>query len=269
MPNRTSPRDTSPRTRLALSGLLMLASGLTGCGLGTSSNSAATPLRQASGPIGVLMGGQQPISGSTIQLWAVGTSGTGSAATPLLGAVIKSAANGSFDITGHYTCPSASTLVYLTAKGGNPGLSAGTDNEAIVFMAALGRCSSLSTLQYILMNEVTTAGSASALAPYMSSFDGIGSSDVNALADAFTTANNLVNISTGTPGGAHLPTGYGVDASLIYTVADVLAACVNSTGTSSTACAALANYTGGSTDVARPRPTSSKTLLPTPHNSSI
>lgn len=251
MRNRTAPRDTSRRTALALSGLLMLSSGLTGCGLGTSSNSAATPVRQSSGPIGILQGGQQPISGSTIQLWAVGTSSTGAPATPLLDTVIKSAADGSFNISGHYICPTQSTYVYLTANGGNPGLSAGTNNQSIVFMAALGQCGSLSSMQYILMNEVTTVGSAFALAPFMSSYDKVGSPDGTALSNAFITANDLVNIATGTPGGAHLPAGYGVDSSLIYTIANILAACVNSTGAGSSACTALANYTGGSTDVTK------------------
>jgi hypothetical protein len=63
-------------------------------------------------------GGQQPVSGATLQLYAVGTTGDGSAATPLLTQAVTSDANGNFDITGGYTCPSASTLVYITATGG-------------------------------------------------------------------------------------------------------------------------------------------------------
>src|SRR5438445_4103263 len=72
-------------------------------------------------------GGQQPVSGATLQLYAVGTTGDGSAATALLTQAVTSDANGNFDITGAYTCPSASTLVYITATGGNPGLSPGTN----------------------------------------------------------------------------------------------------------------------------------------------
>src|SRR5258707_8469010 len=51
-------------------------------------------------------GGQQPVSGGTLQLYAVGTTGDGSPATPLLTQAVTSAANGIFDITGLYTRPS-------------------------------------------------------------------------------------------------------------------------------------------------------------------
>jgi hypothetical protein len=83
---------------------------------------------------GAVFGGQQPVRGSAIQLYAVGTTGDGSAATPLIGATVttsdgsgqrNSNANagnannslpaGSFTITGDYTCPtSRSPLTWLT-----------------------------------------------------------------------------------------------------------------------------------------------------------
>jgi trimeric autotransporter adhesin len=77
---------------------------------------------------GTAYGGDQPVSGATIQLYAVGTTGDGSASTPLLTQVVTSDANGEFTLTGDYQCPSASTQVYLTATGGNPGLPNGMTN---------------------------------------------------------------------------------------------------------------------------------------------
>ena len=234
--------------RPVTAGILSLALIATaGCSAGNLLHGTLAPVSQATVLGGIVHGGQQPISGATVQLWAVGTS-DGGPATPLLSPAITSAANGTFTFGGQYTCPSASTLVYLTATGGNPGLSSGTNNPAITLMAALGTCGSLSASTYAYMNEVTTVGSVFALAPYMTSYSHVGASGSHAaaLADAFSTANELVDISKGTPGG-NLPSGYGVDATLINTIADILAACINSDGsTASTApCGKLFNLTGG------------------------
>jgi len=56
---------------------------------------------------GNVHGGQQPVTGATIQLYAVGTSGYGSAATPLLTKTVTTDQNGGFSISGDYTCPSS------------------------------------------------------------------------------------------------------------------------------------------------------------------
>lgn len=66
------------------------------------------------------MGGQQPINQATIQLYAAGKTGYGSAypytaGTSLLGNhVVTTSGEGDFNITGDYTCPSASAEVYIT-----------------------------------------------------------------------------------------------------------------------------------------------------------
>jgi hypothetical protein len=49
---------------------------------------------------GSVHGGQQAVSGSTIQLYAVGTTGDGSAATPLLTQAVTTDASGDFNIAG-------------------------------------------------------------------------------------------------------------------------------------------------------------------------
>jgi hypothetical protein len=105
-----------------------------------------------------------------------------------------------FTITGDYTSPSASTLVYLVATGGNPGLAAGANNTAIAMMAAPGQCGSLSASTFIFVNEVTTIGSLAALYPYMTSATHLGSdpSDSAQLASEFSLVNEFTNTTNGT-----------------------------------------------------------------------
>ena len=181
---------------------------------------------------GMVHGGQQPISGATLQLYAASGAGDGVAATPLLSKTVKSDGDGVFNITGLYTCPTASSLVYLVASGGNPGLAAGTNNRAATLMAALGACGDLSASTYVVINEMTTVAAVWSLAPFMNSYAAVGSGtgDEAKLALAFAQASHLVNTATGTAPGAGLPTGYTVPLAEMNTIADVLAVCINSAG---------------------------------------
>ena len=197
---------------------------------------------------GLVRGGQQPVSGSTIQLYAVGTTGDGSSATPLLNPAPQSDSYGNFNITGTYTCPSASSLVYILATGGNPGLAVGTDNSAISLMAALGPCGNLSSTTFININEITTVAAINPLAPFTTSPYAIGSSptDSGILAQAFTLANQYANTSTGTSPGLGVPVGVIVPTAAIDTLADILATCVNSAGGTAgdlTSCGNLFSFT--------------------------
>ncbi len=179
-----SARPFPPQYARLTAGLL-LAGGLylSGCAA-TRTPTSAHGLSIA----GSVYGGQQAVTGSTIQLYAVGTTGDGSAATALLTTAVttsdgsgltNSNANsgnnmnqlpaGSFTITNDFTCPQPGAEVYLTSTGGNPGLTAGTNNAALALMAALGPCSGLSSSTFISINEVTTVGSIAALANYMTS----------------------------------------------------------------------------------------------------
>ncbi len=184
---------------------------------------------------GVVLSGQQPVSGATIQLYAAGAAGYGSAATALLSTAVTTGTKGSFAIaTGDYSCPAAASEVYLVATGGNPGLPQGTRNEALALMAALGPCGNLTSSTQVVINEVTTVASVWALAPFMSAGAGanLGTSSTNTqgLANAFATVDNLVNTTTGTAPGPNLPTGATAPTSKLNTLADVLAPCVNSNG---------------------------------------
>ena len=117
-------------------------------------------------------------------------------------------------------------------------------------MTALGRCGDLTNSSYVVLNELTTVAAIWSLQPFMTSLDHVGYSGSNAaIIASFDTARQMVNPSTGTTPGAGLAAGIGVPTEHVNTVANVLAACVNSTGGSAgqaNACGTLFGYTGGS-----------------------
>jgi streptogramin lyase len=153
--------------------------------------------------------------------------------------VVTTDASGFFDITGDYVCPTAATQVYLVASGGNPGLASGVNNAALVLMAALGNCGDLTESTSIEINEATTVAAAWALSQFMGSGAMVGSTPTNTtgLQNAFAVVGNLVDTSTGLAPGSRLPTGAVTESAKLYTLADILAACVNSNG--GAACAPL------------------------------
>lgn len=173
------------------------------------------------------MGGQQPVVGSTIQMYAVGTTGDGVAATPLLTKTVTTDASGSFDITNLFRCAPA-TLVYITATGGDPGSG---PNHNLSLMTAIGTCDELGPNTYISINEVTTVAAVAALYPFMTSYAEVGSSmsESAVLASAFVSAAQFADTGTGLSPGS-VPAGYTVPTAEIYTLADIVAACVNSSG---------------------------------------
>lgn len=214
--------------------LLML---LTGCGIapsgGNKGSSPITPLAVT----GKVHGGQQPIAGATIQLYAVGNTALKSKATALIGSTVLTAADGSFTITGLWNCNDTATygsdpLLYITATGGNPGLGAGQHNNAIGLLVALGPCSTLTASTYIFMNELTSVASVYALAAFMKDSTHIGAAAANmaALRGAFQTVNILVNTAQGTTPGAGVPNGETVPVNMLNTLADIVAACINTNG---------------------------------------
>jgi hypothetical protein len=181
---------------------------------------------------GSVHGGQQPVSGAIIQLYAAGNGGDGSAATALLTRQVTTDNAGLFNLTGLYQCPGANAGVYLVATGGNPGLGNGQTNAQIALMVALGPCGDLTASTAVEINEVTTVAAAYALAPYMQGYGSIGSSSTDAqmMADAFTMAAELANTGSGASPGVGVPTGQVVPSQKLNTLADILSACINSTG---------------------------------------
>ncbi len=223
--------------------LLSLATLLTGCG----ANLALLPSQPGSAIQGRVHGGQQPVTGATISLYAAGSLGNGIGATDLLAPhVIQTDAAGGFNITGDYTCPTPTTQVYAVARGGNPGLAAGAANPALVMAAALGDCGSLSSSTFIYINEVTTVAAAWSLDQFLGAgaLAGASSSNATGLRNAFANAANLANTANGTAPGATLPYAAIAENAKLYTLADVLVPCINSDGTA--ACAPLFALTGAS-----------------------
>ena len=210
---------------------------ISGCSGSSSFHRVSSPTTPASVPLGgKILGGQQPVQGASVQLYAAGSAGYGKEAKALTPAVYTDE-NGDFAITASYKCPSGGTETYLVATGGNPGT--GSDNPAIALMAALGPCDALSSMPSIVINEVTTVASVWALAPFIGREAQVGTSAANAqgLLNAFANVNNLVDLSTGAAPGAAPPTGASIPVAKINSLANILAACVNSSG--SRACNAL------------------------------
>jgi hypothetical protein len=240
-------RTTRAATVLAMAALV-IALPLTGCGIGGS----AAP----SGPVNVtglavngkVHGGQNPVKTSTVQLYAAGTTGYGSAATPL-GASVTTDSNGNFAITAPYTCP-AGGQVYIVATQGDSGSG---NNPNLAMMSALGTCPVTSAV--VDINEVTTVATVWALAPFMTGITNIGSPSttqaLSGIAAAFADVNTLVDLPTGSTPGSAAPSNATVPTATIYTLANILAGCVNSGGgtasDTSTNCGKLfaATSTGG------------------------
>lgn len=124
-------------------------------------------------------------------------------------------------------------------------------------MVPLGVCSSVSAATQVVMNEAVTVASVAALQQFFNpATRSIGSSSsamsMQALLDAAATVKNMVDVSQGIARATTLTNsgGYNVssvtitvtpETAKIYTMANILAACVNSTSSSSSACTTLFN----------------------------
>ena len=133
-------------------------------------------------------------------------------------------------------------------------------------MAALGPCSALTPSTFINIDEVTTVASVYALAAFMSGPQNLGSDSTNAqstntLAGAFANTATLANTSTGT--ALATSTGNGiVPLTTINSLANSLAACINSTASNSQTCTSLFS----STAVAGGSPNTLQAALNVAHN---
>jgi hypothetical protein len=212
---------------------------VSGCSVAPVMTTTSTPTNQVQGAAlrGRVHGGNQPITGASVYLYAVGTGGYGTASTPLLKNPVMTDGNGNFSITGDYSC-SPNQQVYIYTNGGNPGLASGTDNKAAGLLAGLGSCSALlaagASFQNIFVNEVSTVATAYALAGFAVDATDISSSGsslaLQGVANAMAMIQNFEALSTGTalaatPNGAAYP-----PQSEVNTLANILAACINTTG---------------------------------------
>jgi hypothetical protein len=238
--------------------LSVCVSFLAGCSGAPFTNSAKTSPVQGAAIQGKVHGGQTVIVGASIYLYAANDTGYGNASISLLNSsgsntqkdsngnyYVTTGSDGSFGITGDYTCPSTTSQLYLYATGGNPGSGA---NSAIGLLAALGTCPANGTLSptlYIVINEVSTVATAYGIAGYTADALHVSSPSttlaLTGIANAFAAVRNLETLTTGVA-LATTPAGNGtVPQSEIDTLANILAACINSTGPASTACTTLFN----------------------------
>ena len=231
---------------------VLLLAGCSGTPIGTT---ILTSTGQGSTLKGEVHGGQQPISGAAVYLYAANTTGYGSASLSLLTSgtgrtedvngnyYVTTAADGTFGITGDYTCPSATSQVYLYSVGGSSG--SGT-NSAAGLLAGLGACGNLATGTFVMVNEVSTIATAYAISGFATDATHVSSSTSTSgqtgIANAFTAITNLEAVSTGAA-LATTPAANGgngiVPQAEIDTLANILAGCINSTGSGSSGCTTL------------------------------
>jgi alpha-tubulin suppressor-like RCC1 family protein/streptogramin lyase len=251
----------------AASGALLLLAACSGGSMNpsaTTPNAAPPPTSSAARSLpGVLHGGQQPITGSTLTLYAAGVPAN---VAPTTLSTATTDGNGNFNF--QYTCPSANALMYVVAGGGNAG---GGSNAAIKLMAALGPCGSLPS--FIVVNELTTVAAVYALNAFSditSTSGGLsGCADcvagsagdmtqlhgkTPAIANAFSTAGLLATPANGEPATFLPPAASCAAASppvncsglgRLTALANSLAACVNSAAGSAQCTNLLKNYSSG------------------------
>jgi sugar lactone lactonase YvrE len=227
--------------------LLLSALILSGCSaapvLTSTVTSAPTGSSSSISISGRVHGGQNPISGAQVYLYAVNNTGyagpgiaasSSNAAVSLLNApgYVTTASDGSFSITSDYTCPATTPDVYVLAVGGNSGSGA---NSAITLAAGLGPCTATGfSSMYVVVNEVSTIAAAFAGAGFATDPTHVSSSGstlaVRGVEDALAAIDNLETISTGVANTTTAGGNGAVPQAEINTLANILAACVNSNG---------------------------------------
>lgn len=226
----SSPAFQSSFRLLVASTLAVL---LGGCGAGNFGSNIPAATGSQVKLEGFVHGGQQPISGATVQLYTTGTAGDQSPAIPMIfGPHIPPVTDtfGAFSITGLYSCNSITDEVYLIASGGNP--APAMNNPQIVLMTALGPCGNLTSATHIIINEVTTIGSIYPITPFMSSYLNVGAAPANqlTLANDFIQINKFIDTDGGQSPGPALPGGFTAPINNLNALANSMAACVNSPG---------------------------------------
>ncbi|MGD0888468.1 MAG: PKD domain-containing protein [Acidobacteriaceae bacterium] len=247
-----SPTHTYPVNGYAVSTYNILLTVTNTSGLSATAGTTATisaPQPLADGALtGVVTSGTNssgtiPVAYVHVYLFAANTTGYGQPSVSLLnatltgtsdsvGAYVATAFNGTFSLTGDYSCTSGQQL-YLYVQGGDAGTG---QNASEGLMAAIGSCpSSTGPGTSVTVNEVSTVAAAYAMAGFATDATHVSSSGTAlaqvGVANAFANAANLASLSTGTVLAA-TPSGNGtVPQAEIGTLANVLAHCINVGGT--------------------------------------
>ena len=247
----------------------------TGCANMVTTASTTNAFSTLGTTTGQLHGGSQGISGATVNLYSAGITGYGKGSTLLATTTSSNDGTGSFGFSQvatqpgtlgqAYACPNSKSLIYAVAIGGNTQASGVFNNAASVMIAPVGACGTAAS-KFIDINEVTTAATVTALAQYINPGTTTAGSvtigtngDYTAatvpqagtgLVNAFNTIANLANVPAGTAVTSATATGTSTAATgavvtitpetaKINTIANILAACVNSTASNSANCTTL------------------------------
>ena len=218
-----SPTHTYPVNGYAVSAYNILLTVTNTSGLSATASTVATisaPQPLADGALtGVVSSGTIPVAYAHVYLFAANTTAYGQPSVSLLnatltgtsdslGAYVATAFNGTFSLTGDYSCSSVQQL-YLYVQGGDAGTG---QNATEGLMAAIGSCpSSTGPGTSVTVNEVSTVAAAYALAGF---------------------ATDATHVSSSGTALAATPSGNGtVPQAEIGTLANVLAHCINIGGT--------------------------------------
>jgi sugar lactone lactonase YvrE len=185
---------------------------------------------------GRAMAGTQPVVGATVQLYAAGTSGNGSAGTALLTSSLLTDGAGAFTVPAGYACPAAASQLYVVVRGD-------AAHPYVALATAVGACNQLASGSQLVINEVTTAATAYGLAQFLSPGGNIGATATNTqgLSNAVATVASLANLTTGTSPGASFPPNGSSPAAKINSIANLLNTCT--AATSASGCTALFSAT--------------------------
>jgi hypothetical protein len=192
---------------------------------------------------------------------------TGDTGTPAdsIGHYVLTGEYGGFSIADRYTC-TPRRQVYVLARGGNSGGDGA--NPAIGLMASLGACpqsgSFAAEIPFIFVNEVTTVAAAYAMTG--TAADATHVSAAPETANRMGRAADLASVATGF--AASPATGSNSSQVRIHTLANILSACVNSSGPASLGCASLfanARKRGTSGDVPQDTATAAINIARNPH----
>lgn len=247
---------------------------LSGCGV-TAIAPSSDAVSEAAIVSGKAHGGQQPIYNAVVRLYMAGASGYGAGST-LLATSANTDAGGNFSFTKLpgtggvvaagatpvWQCPvTGNPIIYITAIGGNTQGTGTTtvNNSASALLAAIGPCNGISSSTQVGLNEIATVASVFALAQYMNPGTTAGTETLGTaattqaavgLTNAYNSIQNMANISSGLT--VQPPTYAGATTSVsnvvvtataesakITTIANILAACINTPAGNSTQCADL------------------------------
>ena len=283
--NTSHLASSRPCTLLTL--LASAAIATTGCSNSLTSTASGGDLASAAAKIGGnIHGGNQPVSGATVNLYFASDSTFAAGATLAATTVSSSDGFGSFSfnkITGSPTYGSSANFscttnpyVYVVAKGGTTSTTVGaTPNTDAEFIAPLGRCNDISASTNVFMSEAVTVATMAAIHAYMNptnaatpttpiestvGADGIFVSG-QALTDSFAGVSNMVSLSTGLGLPSIQRVGVGVTMTVtpelakINQLANIISSCINQTTSGSAACTSLYS-------AAQPPASSAQTSVP-------